>query len=487
MDTRNTAALTFEIQGAERLRIDSSGNVGIGTTDPSASLTIESEGSDTPMQGSHLLDIKSTGNSKLADIRLSAKDSAGASRAGGLGFNADDNVVYLANNGVQYLNVGNNGNVGIGTTDPISKLHVDSGEAELTFGNNASGGNANLRIWRNDSDIAINNPLGYLSFAGSDAATSPTDHAAISAVAEETHEYTSDPLSEKNGTQLRFFTTNLGQSAMSQKMTISANGNVGIGTTDPSAKLHVNESVDDTNTGLTISNYDNTAGTNQQIGLDFGLARNSGALKPYAGRILVGKEDDWVANDEDINAFMSFNVFHNNDIQERMRIDSAGNVGIGTTSPGSYKLNVNGNVFASSYTPTSDDRVKHNEQPIVGALETLSKITPKKYIKTVEMYDVDHDFELDADGNPVDENGEPVEHRVEAGVIAQQVLTVDELAFAVSPEGVDQGGTVTSPHGLDYNSLFTYAIAAIQEQQQLIEQLKSQNESLATRISALES
>ena len=68
------------------------------------------------------------------------------------------------------------------------------------------------------------------------------------------------------------------------------------------------------------------------------------------------------------------------------------------------------------------------------------------------MYDVDHDFELDADGNPVDENGEPVEHRVEAGVIAQQVLTVDELAFAVSPEGVDQDGTVTSPHGLDYNS-----------------------------------
>jgi len=103
------------------------------------------------------------------------------------------------------------------------------------------------------------------------------------------------------------------------------------------------------------------------------------------------------------------------------------------------------------------------------------------------MYDTDHDFELDADGNPVDSNGEPVEHRIEAGVIAQQVLTVDELAFAVSPEGVDQDGTVTSPHGLDYNSLFTYAIAAIQEQQQLIEQLKSQNESLAARISALES
>ena len=82
-------------------------NVGIGTTSPSAKFTIEGEGSDTPMQGSHLLDIKSTGNSKLADIRLSAIDSSGANRAGGLGFNADDNVVYLANGGTQCLNIDN--------------------------------------------------------------------------------------------------------------------------------------------------------------------------------------------------------------------------------------------------------------------------------------------------------------------------------------------------------------------------------------------
>jgi hypothetical protein len=109
------------------------------------------------------------------------------------------------------------------------------------------------------------------------------------------------------------------------------------------------------------------------------------------------------------------------------------------------------------------------------------------------MYEANHDFELDADGNPIDENGESVEHRIEAGVIAQQVLTVDELAFAVSPEGVDEDGVVTSPHGLDYNSLFTYAIAAIQEQQQIINELKSQNELLAaqnvdfeSRISKLE-
>jgi len=165
----------------------------------------------------------------------------------------------------------------------------------------------------------------------------------------------------------------------------------------------------------------------------------------------------------------------------RMFIHSNGNVSIGADNS-SNKLYVNGNIFANgTITPTSDDRVKHNEQTIVGAIEILGKLTPKKYIKTTEMYDADHDFKLDADGNPVDSDGESVEHHIEAGVIAQQVLTVDELAFAVSPEGVDEDGKVTSPHGLDYNSLFTYAIAAIQEQQQLIEDLKSRIETLENK------
>jgi len=268
-------------------------------------------------------------------------------------------------------------------------------------------------------------------------------------------------------------------------------GNVGIGSTSPSAKLEVDcqmgaHSLDTDNfnqVGLLVRSSA-TAGSGAKGG-SIAFTNVSGSGGKHASITAVQTDDD--SN----NIGLAFEVHQDgtsgDPLIEAMRIDRNGNVGIGTTNP-AQKLDVYGNIAVNGViVHTSDDRVKHNEQPIVGALETLSKITPKKYIKTIEMYDADHDFELDADGNPVDSNGEPVEHRIEAGVIAQQVLTVDELAFAVSPEGVDEDGTVTSPHGLDYNSLFTYAIAAIQEQQQLIEQLKSQNESLAARISALES
>jgi hypothetical protein len=241
-------------------------------------------------------------------------------------------------------------------------------------------------------------------------------------------------------------------------------GNVGIGTTSPGVELHIK-----------------AASTSPQATLKI----QGGSTSGYTSAIVFANSDDTdngaIYYNADSN-FMRFNVGGLGINTEKMRINSSGNVGIGVADPGTNKLYVNGNIYASgTITPSSDDRVKHNEQAIVGAIEMLGKLSPKKYIKTTEMYEADHDFELDADGNPVDENGEPVEHSVEAGVIAQQVLDVPELAFMVSPEGVDENGNVTSPHGLNYNSLFTYAIAAIQEQQSIIEDLKSRIETLESK------
>lgn len=60
-------------------------------------------------------------------------------------------------------------------------------------------------------------------------------------------------------------------------------------------------------------------------------------------KITAGTETDWTSNAASQDAFLSFNLVEDGTVQERMRISSAGNVGIGTTSP-THKLSVAGGV-----------------------------------------------------------------------------------------------------------------------------------------------
>lgn len=255
---------------------------------------------------------------------------------------------------------------------------------------------------------------------------------------------------------------------------IKSTGRVGIGTTGPQKLLHVefnenNSSETDWRNveGIRILNRNTTAYT--LAGLN--LATDGSSIG------LIG---------ERLNAnAMNFHIISENLSADGnpgtlLTIDQSGNMGLGTKSP-SYKLDVVGDINASGEVRnsgvilTSDDRVKHNQKVITNALETLSKLTPKKYIKTTEMYEADHNFELDAEGKPIDAE---VQYKVEAGVIAQEVLEVEELAFAVTPETKDESGKVVGPYGVNYNSLFTYAVAAIKEQQAIIEDLKARVEAL---------
>jgi hypothetical protein len=70
------------------------------------------------------------------------------------------------------------------------------------------------------------------------------------------------------------------------------------------------------------------------------------------------------------------------------------------------------------------------------------------------------------------------------GFIAQDVE--DILPDIVRQQGLEdgEGGYYKA---LEYNSMIAVLTKAIQEQQSIIDELKSQNESLAARISALES
>jgi hypothetical protein len=107
--------------------------------------------------------------------------------------------------------------------------------------------------------------------------------------------------------------------ANSEKMRIKANGNVGIGTASPSAKLHV-------------------AGSNPEILLDNTAASTSKMrlLSFTAGDTWIQSGTDWVSGSV---APIRFSGIYGTPVH--MSILGNGNVGIGTTNPG-YKLTVSG-------------------------------------------------------------------------------------------------------------------------------------------------
>jgi len=148
----------------ERMRIDSSGQVGIGTTSPARLLHLDGSVEE-------VLRIGNTGNTGAIHF------FEGSTRRGILGYSngssiataadAGDmvlrveggNKLHLGVGGQVALSVDDSDNVGIGTTSPFSKLSINSNGAPTTSGNvattgltihNGSGGTA-IQIGTNDS------------------------------------------------------------------------------------------------------------------------------------------------------------------------------------------------------------------------------------------------------------------------------------------------------------------------------------------------
>lgn len=144
---------------------------------------------------------------------------------------------------------------------------------------------------------------------------------------------------------------------------------VGIGTTSPWSKLDV---CDDILSGAVFLNIGNTnfpvnGGVTQAVGIQFKLQSNvsgqaqgvGGSIMRPAGSIILGKDDDWynpTYAGSTFNSNMQFHTYLAGDDYERMRITSAGNVGIGFATPLS-KCAINGGLHVGGESNAGDNNL----------------------------------------------------------------------------------------------------------------------------------
>jgi hypothetical protein len=286
------------------------GNVGIGTTAPASILDVYSTkvGGDTlSFKNANTADymfigVTNNSNKQLAMIAYGDTQPGtilGNSRGGAavvLGYNnptslligtyGDQPVVFGRNN-AEAMRIGTNGMVGIGTTNPHQLLQVgnnwsgtsdNSGSSVLV---NASGGTQDVIPTMSIAGSASSNTGAYITDIGLDihndvAGTTGTRVPALTfSERGATGNYTPtlagiDAVDLGAGTDvnwraggLAFSTANSsGSYGMTEKMRILNNGNVGIGTTNPTQKLEVQDGV----SGATMK-VSNTAGGYAQLSI----------------------------------------------------------------------------------------------------------------------------------------------------------------------------------------------------------------------------
>lgn len=231
----------------------------------------------------------------------------------------------------------NGTNVGIGTNSPYSPLQVGSytGSGGYSYGTSAtfvaafSSSRSTLFLGSTDT-TSTQNKGGSIDFGGgSEAGSSPYTFARIKG-------YKENAGGDYSG-YLAFCVTPSGSDANTERLRITSAGNVGIGTTSPSAKLTVSGAINATSglSALSASNIfiDQPLSTLSRIGI-------VGANTSTAGTLSISQ----YSSDGSIGI-------------DVININSSGNVGIGTTSP-SEKLQVAGNVLATGFFQSSDLRLK---------------------------------------------------------------------------------------------------------------------------------
>ena len=265
-----------EAGGTEKLRVDSSGNLGIGTTSPSSLVHLNSSG-DT-----QLLLQSGSDTFKLSCF---SNGEAGIETAGA-------NPLRFLTNASESMRITDDGHVGIGTTTPdLLGSSTDSTYLAVI----ETSGTRRGQLLLGDNQNVDNGGIGDIHFVGHYQNASHKDMAAIRAMA-------NGSTSGQRGADLTFSTKKDGTANVQERMIIDSDGNVGIGTSSPTHLLHLESA-----SSPSINLLDTTNNC----------------------KLLVYSQDA----DAHIGTYSNHPLVFDTNSTEKMRILSDGKVGIGTSSP----------------------------------------------------------------------------------------------------------------------------------------------------------
>ncbi len=458
------------------------GNVGIGTTTPIVRLHVSALDSEVGRFQTTLKEDTDptfknfiSGVDQSGDIVWFFGDASLSKRAvlSARGSNNDYNLDFETATTTR-MRIDTSGNVGIGTLNPLEKLHIDAGAntwirmhgTNITGLDLRDGVSASASIALTGGNLRLNSPANG---AGSQLVVAPAG-VGIGTVSpqhmlhlqgfdtkihlESTqpgiiyHETDGNPNEnwwvDVNGGRMRFMATNDALNTFSEKLSLMQDGKVGIGTTNP---LHKVQIVGDMLLGATatVPGYKNL------------LFQSGNAMGPYNGVFEILPRTIPGTGIAKQATYFKTACCSGAGGSTRHDVLIDGKVGIGTTTP-SQQLTVFNGTTTGTYTATgwahsSDRRLKTNITAIENSLEK---------IKTLQ-------------GVYFNWKNNPNENK-QIGFIAQEVEKV-------LPEVVlkDEAGN----YSMVYGNITAVLLNAIKEQQQIIENQQLEIGNQKTAIESL--
>ena len=323
------------------ISIAAAGNVGIGTADPQNKLTVQSD---------------SISNTLTEAVSIIGGNYANSTNAESFKFfhqtqvlNTNRGVAFKSINGlltIQTIVTSDNssfannillqpdaGNVGIGTTNPnLAKLQIEGSADLLRLTSTRDGaGGAEIILVHDSASPAEGDAVGLINFIGKTSDNTLTTWASIRGIHAD--------FTNKGGdiTFLNRLGSNFGES-----MRITHDGNVGIGTTNPVKTLDVKGTFAISNSATSYWGFDRDDSNGSLRIDDSGVER---MCIDIAGNVGIGTASPDLQLDVNGGIQMRGDQFwfkggafrfidrNTGSSLERMRIDSSGNVGIGTTNP----------------------------------------------------------------------------------------------------------------------------------------------------------